>query len=90
MVAEAVWVESTFRQRQVIAGVLQVVEQTKTESKRRQGLDDVVFDGPTTVVDEEGTLIRRSNGDREFGTVSIGDGTMRGNGCSSASSIAVG
>jgi len=50
-------VESTVRQRQASDSAVQVVELAKTESKRRKGLGDAVLDGPTTVVNAEGTII---------------------------------
>ncbi|MEO8495233.1 MAG: hypothetical protein ABI614_09195 [Planctomycetota bacterium] len=49
--------ESTIRQRRSIDPVVPVAELTKTESKRRKGVGDPVLDGPTIIVNEEGTLI---------------------------------
>jgi hypothetical protein len=50
-------VESTVQQQRMTDNGAEVVELTKTQSVRRKGLDKVVRDGPTTVVDSDGGLI---------------------------------
>lgn len=50
-------VESTVKRKRLSDEGIEVVELKKTESMRRQGLDNVVRDGPTTIADSEGKLI---------------------------------
>lgn len=50
-------VESTVRHPEAVGRGVQFVDAKRTESQRRQGLTNVVRDGPTTVVTEQGTLI---------------------------------